>query len=89
MVGESEEVLRRAFGRRVAECRQDLGLTQEELAAKLRIPAKYLQQIEGGRQNVTFATQVKLADGLGVDLRTLFDPPRDPTPPRPGRPKAR
>ncbi len=52
-------------GKRVAEVRRDLGLTQQEAAEMLKMPVKNLQRIEGG-MNLTIKTLVRIAKGLGV-----------------------
>ena len=63
-------------GRRVAEQRSALGLTQEQFAVKLRMDTNNLQRIELGMQNLTLRTVVRLANGLGVGVATLFEPPK-------------
>lgn len=72
-------------GRRVAEIRRELGLTQQEAAEKLRMPLKNLQRIEGG-MNLTLRTLVRLARGLGVKARELLDEPASRDRRRRGRP---
>lgn len=74
------------IGRRVAEIRQALGLTQQEAAEKLAMPLKNLQRIEGGA-NLTVRTLVRLARGLGVRTRELLDEPASRERRRAGRPK--
>jgi transcriptional regulator with XRE-family HTH domain len=74
------------IGRRVAEIRQALGLTQQEAAEKLAMPLKNLQRIEGGA-NLTVRTLVRLARGLGVRTRELLDEPASRERRTAGRPK--
>ena len=69
------ERLLKAFGRRVAEVRAEKGLTQEELAARVDVAARYIQQVEAGTQNVTLATVARLAAGLRVPVAELFQAP--------------
>lgn len=75
-------------GRRVAEARVVRGWSQEDFAAKLGVSAKYVQRIEAGRENLSIASLVKLANCLRVPVPALFTPPTTPAP-RPGRPAGR
>jgi transcriptional regulator with XRE-family HTH domain len=74
-------------GRRIAESRRERGWTQEELAERLGIQANNLQRVELGMQNLTVRSLVRLANGLGVSLATLFEAPSSRVV-RPGRPRA-
>jgi DNA-binding XRE family transcriptional regulator len=60
------------LGRRVLNLRLQLGLTQEALAERAELDAKYVMVIEKGRVNTTMATLVALARGLKVSLADLF-----------------
>lgn len=72
-------------GRRIAELRRQRGLTQERFAERLGIAANALQRIELGMQNLTIRSLVRLANGLGVPLASLFETPVSRAV-RPGRP---
>lgn len=63
------------LGRRVAELRIGRGLTQEALAERLDKDLRYVQQIEGGRQNVTVRTAASVARALRVPIAELFAVP--------------
>lgn len=77
----------RHLGRRVAELRRRAGMTQEELAEQVDTSARYVQQVEAGRQNLTLELMVRFANGLGVDPAALLQPLEGPAPQRrPGRP---
>jgi transcriptional regulator with XRE-family HTH domain len=78
--------LQEHVGRRVAELRAEAGLTQERLAERAGVTARYLQSIEGGHENLTLETLAKLATALKVPPIRLFEPPTTRKP-RPGRPK--
>ncbi|MBK7402869.1 MAG: helix-turn-helix transcriptional regulator [Myxococcales bacterium] len=54
------------MARRIAALRQELGLTQEELASKLGIAHKNVQRLESGRQNLTLQTLARVAKVLEV-----------------------
>lgn len=81
-------VLQRSVGRRVSELRLAKELTQRELGERCEIDIKYMQDIEGGRQNLTLKTLLRLADALEADLVDLFEAPKSLHAPRgPGRPR--
>lgn len=77
----------RDLGRKIAELRHARGLTQAGLAERSGIDAKYLQLLEGGRQNTTIATLVCIAQALRATLSELLEPPTARPPRRPGRPR--
>jgi transcriptional regulator with XRE-family HTH domain len=66
-----------AVGRRLAELRQARHLTQEQVADALDVGTKYYQRIEGGTQNLTLGTMVRIARVLDVAVDSLLDAPRD------------
>lgn len=57
----------KAFGERVRERREALGLSQEALAAKSGVHWTFLGQVERGRRNLSLHNLLKIARGLGVD----------------------
>ncbi|HTR17661.1 MAG TPA: short-chain fatty acyl-CoA regulator family protein [Acetobacteraceae bacterium] len=59
------------IGRTVRRLRQEQGLSQQALAARLGISASYLNLIEHDQRNVTAALLIKLAEFLRVDLAAL------------------
>jgi len=60
-------------GRRIKEIRAGCGLSQEALAERMGVTAKYLSSIERGKENPTLDLFVKLARALKVDLGDLFN----------------
>jgi len=58
----------------VRRLRLKQGLTQEQLAEKAEIEARYVQDIERAKTNMTLAILVALAEALGVDPRALLKP---------------
>ena len=68
----------RNLGRRVAELRISRGLTQEGLAERLDKDARYVQEIEGGRQNITVRTAALVARKLRIPVADLFTVPTMP-----------
>jgi len=63
-------------GRRIAELRQGAELTQEQLAAKLKITLKYLQRVEAGRHNLSVDSLVRFSRVLKAEPKALFEEPR-------------
>jgi transcriptional regulator with XRE-family HTH domain len=64
--------VRERFGFAVRERREELGLTQEDLAEKAAIHRTYLSDIERGTRNVSLINIELLARALGVSLSDLF-----------------
>jgi len=63
------------LGRRIAELRAGVRLTQEALAERIAMDVKDVQKIEAGSVNVTFRTLVRLAAALDCTLAELVTPP--------------
>ena len=59
------------IGRTVRRLRQEQGLTQQSLAARLGISASYLNLIEHEQRAVTASLLIKLAETLQVDFAAL------------------
>jgi transcriptional regulator with XRE-family HTH domain len=62
------------FAQRLKSLRESAGLSQPALAERAGIGVSTLRHFEYGRREPTYATLVKLANGLGVSL-SAFDPP--------------
>ncbi len=52
--------------------RQELGLTQEDLAGRMEIDRPYVSLIEVGRKQPTLSVLYKLARGLDLSLAELM-----------------
>jgi transcriptional regulator with XRE-family HTH domain len=63
----------RALGRAIRELRKRAGLTQEEVAARARIGATYLSQLENGHRGVRWHSVTRLLRALDADLHQLAD----------------
>lgn len=61
------------FGRKVKYLRLLKSLTQAELAEKVDLSVNYISQIETGIASPTFKTIARLAQGLEVEMKELFD----------------
>jgi transcriptional regulator with XRE-family HTH domain len=80
------DALVRDIGRRVAEVRREKGLTQQQLANKLRATMQWVQQIEYGA-NLTIHSLARIANALDIELENLLAPPNPSSyVMRPGRP---
>lgn len=72
------------FGERVRKARQDLGISQEKLAARLEWTGNTIVSIENGRTWPRLNRAMELANALGVPLSSLYDgeaaSPKEETP---------
>ena len=64
-----------ALGRRLRHLRKERLLTQEEVAERAGLNAKYYAQVERGQRNISIGSLLKIADGLGVSPADLFQFP--------------
>lgn len=64
--------LQKVFGRNVRHLREELGLTQAELAERAGINRSYLGGVERGQRRICMENIAKLADALGVPADALF-----------------
>lgn len=72
------DALALAVGRRIRALREELGMTQEQLAYTSALGSKgHLSSLEKGLVMPTVATLRALADGLGVHVMDLVNDPRD------------
>ena len=61
-----------ALGRAVRTVRQDLGLSQEELADRSGMHRTYVGGIERGERNISYANMLRLAGALGLPASQLL-----------------
>jgi transcriptional regulator with XRE-family HTH domain len=64
--------IRERFGYAVKVRREELGLTQEDLADRARIHRTYLSDIERGTRNLSLINIERMAQALAVSLPELF-----------------
>lgn len=67
-----EDDIRVRFGRAVRKRRQELGISQEDLADRAGIHRTYVGDVERGERNIALQNIEKLAKALGVSISTLF-----------------
>lgn len=54
------------------EARLEAGLTQVEVAAKLKVPQSYIAKVEQGERNISFIETLDLCKALGADAKDLI-----------------
>jgi transcriptional regulator with XRE-family HTH domain len=59
--------------RNIRRLREERGLTQEELAARIRINRNYVGMIEREENSPTVAMLERIARALGIEPARLFD----------------
>lgn len=62
----------RAIGRKIADKRKLLGLTQLELAEKIDSSCNYVSNIENGYKSASLVFYIKVANELNLSLDYLF-----------------
>jgi transcriptional regulator with XRE-family HTH domain len=87
-VPKTRQQVLKQLGLRLRELRFQAELTQEEMAARLRILVPNYAKIEQGKVNCTVESLRRLAVTLGVEISDLFTPPSITKAP-PGRPRTR
>jgi transcriptional regulator with XRE-family HTH domain len=60
------------FGKRIANLRKELGISQEKFALKIGIDRTYYSSIENGKHSVSLEKVDQIAKGLNVSLEELF-----------------
>ncbi len=61
------------LGKRIRVLREEMKISQEELADRAGIHRNYISQIEGGKRNVSFYNVVRIARALRVTPSSLID----------------
>ena len=60
------------FGERVRESRKEKGLSQEELAEKVKLDVRTIVAIENGKRNPTLKTINKIAKSVKIKTQDLL-----------------
>ena len=66
--------MRKLVGRNFTRLREEMGLTQEEVAGRSGFSQQYLSGLERGRRNPTVITLYELAQALGTSHVELIKP---------------
>ena len=61
------------FGERVVVLRHQLGITQEQLSFRSEVNRTYMGAVERGEKKPSLHTIIKIAKGLNISLKELFD----------------
>jgi transcriptional regulator with XRE-family HTH domain len=61
------------FGKRIRKIREELGLSQDDVAARCDVNKYKISLIENGKSDFTFTTFLELARGLGKHPKKLLD----------------
>ena len=64
--------IRIQFGLAVKQRREELGLTQETLAAKAGLHRSYIGDIERGKRNIAIDNLSKLVEAMGLSVPAFF-----------------
>ena len=64
--------MRHVLGKNIRSRRQELGISQEELAFRARIHRTYMSTVERGLRNVAIDNIEKIAKALGVKTHQLL-----------------
>lgn len=71
-MSEAIILLEHEFGKRVRSRREELGISQEDLARRSGLHRTYIGSVERGRRNISLVNIVRIADALGVDPGRLL-----------------
>src|SRR5215216_7718337 len=71
-VRKSTAALQATFGIVVRTCRQNLGITQEELAWRADLHRTYIADVERGARNLSLQSIANLAQALQLTIGSLF-----------------
>ncbi len=64
--------IKKLFGLRIKELREQKGLNQEQLAELIDFESRHLSRIETGKSFTTIENIEKIASALNVDIDSLF-----------------
>ena len=68
-----EKTLFKLLGKRIVELRKERNLTQEQLGDLCDMERASIARLEGGTENITASTFLKLSKALNVPLKEFFD----------------
>ncbi|MDY6804955.1 MAG: helix-turn-helix transcriptional regulator [Cyanobacteriota bacterium] len=64
--------IKKRFGTAIKKRRQELGISQEELAFRSELHRTYISDIERGSRNLSLENIEKLAKALDISISALF-----------------
>lgn len=71
--GSKNMNIKEKVGKRIKYLRNQIGVSQEELADKAGIDRTYITSVECGKRNVSIVNIEKIANALDVTLSKLFE----------------
>lgn len=66
-------MIQEKVGQRIRELRGQLGISQEELAARANLDRTYITSVERGKRNISIVNLEKISIALEVPLKVFFD----------------
>ena len=64
--------IKNIVGENIRKCRQNLGLSQEELATKAKLHRTYIGGVERGERNITIESLNRITDALNINIEEVF-----------------
>lgn len=61
------------FGELIKQIRKEKGISQEELGFRSNVHRTYIGMIERGEKNITLENIEKIAKGLGISMKLIFE----------------
>lgn len=65
--------LSKKFGDIIKQIRKEKGISQEEFGYRSNVHRTYIGMIERGEKNITLENIEKIAKGLGVSMKFIFE----------------
>ena len=66
------EAIKQKFGKKLRKIRNEVGISQEDLAAEAGLHRTYVSSVERGERNITLVNIYRLAKALGVEAKDLL-----------------
>lgn len=66
------ESIKVKFGQKLRKVRNEVGISQEDLAAEAGLHRTYVSSVERGERNITLINIYRLAKALGVEAKNLL-----------------
>lgn len=66
-------MIQQKVGKRIKELRNQLGISQEELANRSELDRTYITSVENGHRNISIGTLSKIVQSLECSLHDFFD----------------
>ena len=62
-----------AVGKKIKECREKIGISQQELADRCNFEKSNVSRIEAGRTNLTLKSLLLISKALNIPLKKFFE----------------